>query len=122
MSTKRALVEKNLSGTVPFQELVPKRIRQEPDFTAALLEEALERLVANDVVVAQLVLRDVVNGTIGFQALASATGLMEKSLMRMLSVKGNPQARNLFSIIHALQRLNEVNLVITASPATQSLG
>ena len=122
MSTKRALVEKNLSGTVPFQELVTKRIRQEPDFTAALLEEALERLVANDVVVAQLVLRDVVNGTIGFQALASATGLMEKSLMRMLSVKGNPQARNLFNIIHALQKLNEVKLVITASPSTQSLG
>ena len=62
-----------------------------------------------------------VNGTIGFQALASATGLMEKSLMRMLSVKGNPQARNLFSIIHALQQLNEVNLVITASPGTQSV-
>ena len=64
---------------------------------------------------------DVVNGTIGFQALASATGLMEKSLMRMLSVKGNPQARNLFSIIYALQQLNEVNLVITASPGTQSV-
>ena len=62
-----------------------------------------------------------VNGTIGFQALASATGLMEKSLMRMLSVKGNPPARNLFSIIYALQQLNEVNLVITASPGTQSV-
>jgi DNA-binding phage protein len=122
MSTRHAQVEKNLSVTVPFQELVTKRVRQEPEFAAALLEEALERLVANDVVIAQLLLRDVVNGTIGFQALASATGLMEKSLMRMLSVKGNPQAKNLFSIIHALQQLNEVNLVITASPATQSLG
>lgn len=65
---------------------------------------------------------DVDNGTIGFQALASATGLMEKSLMRMLSAKGNPQAKNLFSIIHALQQLNEVNLVITAIPRTKALG
>jgi DNA-binding phage protein len=121
MSTKHAQVEKNLSGTVPFQELVTRRVRQEPDFAAALLEEALERLVANDVVIAQLLLRDVVNGTIGFQALARETGLMEKSLMRMLSAKGNPQARNLFNIIHTLQQLNEVNLVITASPSAPSL-
>lgn len=122
MSTSRARIEKISSVTVPFQELVSKRVRREPEFATALLEEALERLVANDVVTAQLLLRDVVNGTIGFRALASATGLMEKSLMRMLSVKGNPQARNLFNIIHALQQLNEVNLVITASPGTQSLG
>ena len=37
----------------------------------------------------KVLLRDVVNGTIGFKALASATGLMEKSLMRLLSAKGN---------------------------------
>lgn len=61
-------------------------------------------------------------GTIGFKALASTTGLMEKSLMRMLSAKGNPRAKNLFNIIHALQQLNEVNLVITASPGAKSLG
>jgi DNA-binding phage protein len=119
MNTRRAQAEKIHSVTVPFQELVQKRMRREPEFATALLEEALERLVANDVVTAQLLLRDVVNGTIGFQALASATGLMEKSLMRMLSAKGNPQARNLFSIIHALQQLNDVSLAITASPAVQ---
>jgi len=114
MSTRRARVEKIHSVTVPFQELVKKRIRREPEFAMALLEEALERLVANDVVIAQLLLRDVVNGTIGFQALASATGLMEKSLMRMLSAKGNPQARNLFGIIHELQRFNRVQLEVSA--------
>jgi DNA-binding phage protein len=122
MSTRRAQIEKIHSATVPFQELVKKRIRREPGFATALLEEALERLVANDVVTAQLLLRDVVNGTMGFHALASATGLMEKSLMRMLSAKGNPQARNLFRIIHALQQLNDVSLTITASPAVQLRG
>jgi DNA-binding phage protein len=116
MNTRHAQTEKNRPVATPFQELVTKRVQQEPKFAAALLEEALERLVANDVVTAQLLLRDVVNGTIGFKALASATGLMEKSLMRMLSAKGNPQAKNLFNIIHALQQLNDVNLVITASP------
>ena len=122
MTTRRTQGEKSQPVTSLFQELVTKRIRQEPEFATALLEEALERLVANDVVTAQLLLRDVVNGTIGFQALASATGLMEKSLMPMLSAKGNPQAKNLFSIIHALQQLNEVNLVIKATPRTKALG
>ena len=122
MNTRRARVEKIHSVTVPFQELVKKRIQREPEFATALLEEALERLVANEVVIAQLLLRDVVNGTIGFQALARATGLMEKSLMRMLSAKGNPQARNLFRIIHALQQLNKVKLAIKASPDAQLRG
>ena len=122
MNTRHAQTEKGRPVATPFQDLVTKRVQQEPEFAAALLEEALERLVANDVVTAQLLLRDVVNGTIGFKALASATGLMEKSLMRMLSAKGNPQAKNLFSIIHSLQQLNEVNLEITASPRAKSLG
>jgi DNA-binding phage protein len=121
MNTRHAQTEKGRPVATPFQELVTRRVQQDPEFAAALLEEAIERLVANDVVTAQLLLRDVVNGTIGFKALASATRLMEKSLMRMLSAKGNPQAKNLFNIIHALQQLNEVDLVIKASPRTRSL-
>lgn len=121
MNTKRAQTEKIRPVATPIQELVTNRVQQEPEFAAALLEEAIERLVATDVVTAQLLLRDVVNGTIGFKALASATGLMEKSLMRMLSAKGNPQAKNLFNIINTLQQLNEVDLVIKASPRSNSL-
>ena len=57
-------------------------------------------------------LRDITNCTIGFKALAQATGIMEKSLMRMLSAKGNPQTKNLFRIIHALQKLIDVHFEI----------
>jgi DNA-binding phage protein len=53
-------------------------------------------------------LRDITNCTIGFQSLARETGIMEKSLMRMLSVRGNPQANNIFHVIEVLQRLNEL--------------
>ena len=122
MNTRHAQTEKGRPVITSFQKLVTKRVQREPEFAAALLEEALERLFANDVVTSQLLLRDVVNGTIGFKEISSATGLMEKSLMRMLSAKGNPQAKNLFNIIHALQQLNDVNLVITASPRAKSLG
>ncbi len=51
---------------------------------------------------ARLMLRDVVNGTLGFEALAKATGKPAKSLHRMLSVNGNPSMDNLSIIIEAV--------------------
>ena len=74
----------------------------------------MEQLIDEEVVIAQLLMRDITNNTIGFSALAEATGIKEKSLMRMLSVKGNPQAKNLFRIVHALQQLNGIQLEVRA--------
>jgi DNA-binding phage protein len=54
--------------------------------------------------VARLVLRDLVNGTIGFEGLAVATGRPSKSLHRMLSAKGNPTMDNLTLIFGVLRR------------------
>ena len=121
MNTKIQQVEQPPANTAPIQNLLRDRIRHEPEFTGFILKEVVECLLKNDVITAQLMLRDITNCTIGFKVLARATGITEKSLMRMLSVKGNPQAKNLFQIIYSLQQLNEVNLVITASPGTQSV-
>ena len=121
MNKKIQQVEQPPANTAPIQNLLRDRIRREPEFTGIMLEEVVECLLKNDVITAQLMLRDITNCTIGFKVLARATGITEKSLMRMLSVKGNPQAKNLFQIIYSLQQLNEVNLVITASPGTQSV-
>jgi DNA-binding phage protein len=98
----------------PIQDLLRDRIRHEPRFAGELLKEVVECLLQNEVIPAQLLLRDITNCTIGFQTLARETGIMEKSLMRMLSVKGNPQAKNLFAIIDALQRLNGFQLEVRA--------
>jgi DNA-binding phage protein len=54
--------------------------------------------------VARLVLRDLVNGTIGFERLAVVTGKPSKSLHRMLSAKGNPTMDNLTLIFGVLRR------------------
>jgi hypothetical protein len=40
--------------------------------------------------------------------------------MRMLSVKGNPQARNLFAIIDRLQEMNGVRLEVHAKPSSRA--
>ena len=86
----------------------------DPAFAGDVLKEAVECLLKNEVVPAQLLLRDITNCTIGFQSLARETGIMEKSLMRMLSVRGNPQAKNLFHVIEVLQRLNQLKLEVRA--------
>ncbi len=114
MSTKTKQVKQLPANTAPVQNLLRDRIRREPEFAGLMLEEVVECLLKNDVITAQLMLRDITNCTIGFKALARETGIMEKSLMRMLSVKGNPQAQNMFQIIYSLQQLNEVRLEIRA--------
>ena len=58
------------------------------------------------------VLRDYINATIGFHELGGLTAKSPKSLMRMFSPKGNPQARNLFKIIGYLQNHEGLQLKI----------
>ena len=55
-------------------------------------------------------LREYINGTVGFVALGQALGKSPKSLMRMLSRQGNPHIRNLFEIIAQLQKLEGTSL------------
>jgi len=98
----------------PALQLTRKRIQRHPEFAGNLLGEAVDCLLQNETVVAQLLLRDITNCTVGFPRLARETGIPEKSLMRMLSAKGNPQASNLFMMIDVLQRLNGLKLQVRA--------
>lgn len=79
-----------------------------------MLRGAVQCLLDTDLATGRALLRNYVNATIGFKQLAKPTGGQEKSLMRMLSVNGNPQAKNLFAIIDALQRLNGFQLEVRA--------
>ena len=114
MNSRPVEIDKTQRLTRPAVEALRERVRSDPGFVGNVLGEAVECLLDNDIIVAQLLLRDVTNCTVGFPALARETGIMEKSLMRMLSVKGNPQASNLFRILSALQRLNNLKLVVRA--------
>jgi DNA-binding phage protein len=80
------------------------RIRRDPEFAVGLLDEAVSLFLNGEPDVARLVLRDLVNGTIGFEGLAVATSKPSKSLHRMLSAKGNPTMDNLTLIFGVLRR------------------
>jgi DNA-binding phage protein len=90
--------------TKDVSEIVSARIRRDPDLAIALLDEAVSLFLNGEADVARLVLRDLVNGTIGFEALAIATSKPSKSLHRMLSAKGNPTMDNLTLILGVLRR------------------
>ena len=61
-----------------------------PEFAKALLDEAATLFLSDEPETARLILRDLVNATLGFEQLAALTAKPSKSLHRMLSPKGNP--------------------------------
>ena len=100
--------------TRSFKEFVKSRIERDPKFRQALFQEAVQTLIEGDVDTAKAVLRDYINATIGFPALAEAAKMSPKSLMRMFGPHGNPTAVNLFGAIVALQEKTGVHLEVRA--------
>ena len=89
----------------------------DPESRRELLREAVSNMVAGDLETAKAVLREFINGTLGFVALGSALKKSPKSLMRMLSQNGNPQARNLFEMLVYLQKVEGTVLEVHAIDA-----
>ncbi len=96
--------------TRSFKETVQARVQRDVAFREALLAEGVDAFLSGDVETGKSVLRDYINATIGFEKLATATGGSPKSLMRMFSPSGNPNARNLFGVLGELQRQSGVQL------------
>jgi DNA-binding phage protein len=101
--------------TRSFKDTVVSRMQRDPAFKEALLAEAAQALLGGDIDTGKALLRDYVHGTIGFHALGSATGTSPKSLMRMFGPKGNPQARNLFTVLHELQTRTGIHLEVRSA-------
>ncbi len=102
--------------TKSFKELVQRHVAADPAFGEALLREAVDTMLAGDVETGKAVLRDYIKATIGFEKLGEATGTQPKSLIRMFGPRGNPQARNLFSVLGYLQRRAGLELHVTVQP------
>lgn len=90
--------------TRDFKETVTARMRRDPRFAVALLDEAVTAFLCGEPDLARQVLRELVNATVGFERLASVTGTPSKSLHRMLSPRGNPGMDNVAAIFDALRR------------------
>ena len=100
--------------TKDFKDTIQARAQRDPAFRKALLQEGVECLLAGDVDTGKAVLRDYINATIGFEEISNVFDKSSKSLMRMFGPKGNPQASNLFAVIHYLQEQEGIHLKVKA--------
>ena len=102
-----------MAKTKIFRELVQRHVKDDASFAEALLREGVDAMLSGDVETGKTILRDYIKATIGFERLGAATGAPAKSLIRMFGPRGNPQAKNLFSVLGYLQKQAGVELHVT---------
>lgn len=90
--------------TRQYKETVLARIKHDPKFARALYAEAINSLLEGETEEALSILRDLVHAGITFKQLSRQTGFGEKALHRMLSRRGNPTTKNLFTVTKAISK------------------
>lgn len=99
-----------MARTKSFKSLVEHHVKGDKKFAEALLRESVDAMLSGDLDTGKAIVRDYIKATVGFEKLGAATGAPPKSLIRMFGPRGNPQARNLFSVIGYLQKRAGVRL------------
>ena len=97
-----------------FRDLVERHVKGDKKFAEALLREGIDAMLSGDLDAGKTIMRDYIKATVGFEKLGEATDTPPKSLIRMFGPRGNPQAKNLFSVIGYLQKRAGVQLHVTA--------
>ncbi|MBW4669227.1 MAG: transcriptional regulator [Cyanomargarita calcarea GSE-NOS-MK-12-04C] len=103
--------------TRDFKETVNARVQEDPEFAKALLDEAVGLFLNGEPETARLILRELVNATVGFEELANETSKPSKSLHRMLSAKGNPTMDNLTAVFNVLRKKLNVDIKVYTTVA-----
>lgn len=96
--------------TRDYKETVTARVQADPAFAQALLDEAVTLFFNGEPDTAKLILRDLVNATVGFESLAEDIHKPAKSLHRMLSKSGNPTMTNISAIFAAIKHALKVEI------------
>lgn len=99
-----------MASTRDYKQTVVARVQRDPAFAQALLDEALKLFLNGEPDSAKLILRDLVNATVGFEQLAQVVQKPSKSLHRMLSGSGNPTMENLSKILWAIKESLHVEI------------
>jgi hypothetical protein len=102
-----------MAKTRSFRDLVERRVKEDSKFAEALLREGIDAMLSGDLDTGKTIMRDYIKATVGFEKLGEATDTPPKSLIRMFGPRGNPQARNLFSVIGYLQKQAGLVLHVT---------
>jgi hypothetical protein len=112
---RRGEQETSMPPTRDFRATVKARADRDPAFRASLYQEAVQALLDGDFGTPKLLLRDVIDATLGFARPGSRTNVPEKSLMQMFGPTGNPCAENLVAVVAANK--DECHLTVTVHAA-----
>lgn len=102
-----------MARTKSFRALVERQVKEDQKFAEALLREGIDAMLSGDLDTGKTIMRDYIKATVGFEKLGEATDTPPKSLIRMFGPRGNPQGRNLFSVIGYLQKRAGVQLHVS---------
>ena len=105
-----------MPSTRSYHVTIQERAVREVGFRRALLAGAVECFLNGEMGVGKTLMRDVINATVGYTKLGELTQRHPKSLMRMFSPAGNPQARNLFDVISRLREHEDIRFEVTVRP------
>ncbi|CRM07846.1 MULTISPECIES: DNA-binding protein [Pseudomonas] len=94
--------------TRSYKHTIAERAQRDPEFAQALFDGEPE--------ISRVILRDLVNATVGFEGLAKETAKPSKSLHRMLSASGNPSMDNLAAIFAVIRKALGVNMQVHGVP------
>ena len=97
--------------TRDFRHTVLARVERDPAFAKALLDEAATLFLNGEPEAARLILRDLVNATVGFEKLAAMTNKPSKS---------NPSMDNLATIFDAVRRKLRVGIKVRTVKAARA--
>ena len=110
--------------TSDYHEIVQDRIRSDPEFRELMLSGTVECLLAGEIAVARIKLRDYVIATVGFDRLGALMGRSSESLERMLGSEGAPSAGDLMEVIACTLRAEGLALrvsTVRAEPEVDAL-
>jgi hypothetical protein len=106
--------------TRDFKKTVMADLQRDRAYRVDYLGQAIECLHGGEFAVGKRLLRDYINGTLGFAALSKVTSTPAKSLMRMLSESSNPHADKLFAILGCLQAAERVQVKVLPDSRARS--
>ena len=96
--------------TRDFKETIMERAAHDEQYRKGLLAEAVNEMLEGNLDVGKAMLRDYINATITFPALAQKLNKSSKSIHRMLGPSGNPRMDSIVSILKVLQDQEQIKL------------
>lgn len=96
--------------TRDFKNTIMERAVHDAQYRKGLLTESINEILEGNLDVGKAMLRDYINATITFPALARKLNKSSKSIHRMLGPSGNPRMDSFIGILKVLQDQEQIRL------------